>query len=113
VRQLPDLEAPLSDGVVSLRRFTLDDVTEVTRACQDPEIVRWTASIPIPYTESDAQGWIEGHSEHWNSGLTASLAIVDATDGAFMGSSGVLGGSMESRARSCDAFLANCQQMGN
>lgn len=53
---VPDLEAPLSDGVVSLRRFTLDDVAEVTRALQDPEIVKWTASIPTPYAESDAKG---------------------------------------------------------
>ena len=85
MRPFPELEAPLSDGIISLRHFTLDDVADVTRACHDPEIVRWTASIPIPYTESDAQGWIERHSELWNSGITAQFAIVDATNGAFMG----------------------------
>jgi RimJ/RimL family protein N-acetyltransferase len=90
VRRFPSLEAPLSDGIVSLRRFTLDDVAEVTRALQDPEIVRWTASIPIPYTESEAQGWIERHSELWNAGITAPFAIVDATDGAFMGNINVI-----------------------
>ena len=79
INPFPDFESPLSDGVVSLRRFTLDDVPEVTRACQDPEIVRWTASIPTPYAESDAQSWIERHEEHWGSGFTASLAIVDAS----------------------------------
>jgi RimJ/RimL family protein N-acetyltransferase len=47
--------------------------------------VRWTASIPTPYTEPDAQGWIARHSELWNSGVTAQFAIVDATDGAFIG----------------------------
>lgn len=71
--------------MVSLRRFTLADVAEVTRACQDPEIVRWTASIPIPYTEADAHGWIERHPVHWSAGTTASLAIVDASDGALLG----------------------------
>ncbi len=90
MRRFPDLEAPLSDGVVSLRRFALDDVADVTRACQDLEIVRWTASIPVPYTEADAQRWIEGHLENWNSGFTASLAIVDATDGVFMGNINVI-----------------------
>jgi RimJ/RimL family protein N-acetyltransferase len=85
VRPFPDIDAPLSDGIVSLRHFTLADVAEVTRACQDPEIVRWTASIPTPYTEPDAQGWIARHSELWNSGVTAQFAIVDATDGAFIG----------------------------
>jgi RimJ/RimL family protein N-acetyltransferase len=85
VQQFPALEAPLSDGIVSLRHFTLNDVAEVTRALQDPEIVRWTASLPTPYTEADAQGWIERHSELWNSGSTAQFAIVDAADGEFMG----------------------------
>jgi RimJ/RimL family protein N-acetyltransferase len=85
MQQFPDLEAPLSDGIVSLRHFTLNDVAEVTRALQNPEIVRWTASLPTPYTEADAQGWIERHSELWNSGSTAQFAIVDASDGALMG----------------------------
>jgi RimJ/RimL family protein N-acetyltransferase len=82
----PHLDTQLSDGIVSLRRFTIDDVAEVTRACQDSESVHWTASIPNPYTESDAQGRIERQPEHWDSGFTASFAIVDANDGTFMGS---------------------------
>jgi RimJ/RimL family protein N-acetyltransferase len=90
VRPFPHLDTQLSDGIVSLRRFTLDDVPEVTRACQDSEIVHWTASIPIPYTGSDAEGWIERHSEQWDSGFTASFAIVDSNDGAFMGSIDVI-----------------------
>jgi RimJ/RimL family protein N-acetyltransferase len=81
----PNLEVPLSDDVVSLRHFSLDDVGEVTRALQDPEIVRWTASLPVPYAESDARGWINRHSELWKAGTTAQFAIVDAADGAFMG----------------------------
>ena len=85
MQQFPDLESPLSDGIVSLRHFTLDDVAQVTRALQDPEIVRWTASLPTPYAESDARGWIERHSELWDSGTTAQFAIVDANDGAFTG----------------------------
>src|SRR5665213_850091 len=85
MQQFPDLKVSFSDGIVSLRHFTLDDVAQVTRALQDPEIVRWTASLPTPYAESDAQGWIERHSELWNSGTTAQFAIVDANDGAFIG----------------------------
>ena len=85
MRPFPDLEVPLSDDVVSLRHFTLEDVTEVTRALQDQEIVRWTASLPTPYAESDAQGWIERHAELWNAGTTAQFAIVEAAGGALMG----------------------------
>jgi RimJ/RimL family protein N-acetyltransferase len=90
MRSFPDLQAPLSDGIVSLRRFTLDDVADVTRALQDPEIVRWTASIPTPYTETDASGWIERHAEHWDSGTTAHFAIIDTSDGALMGNLNVI-----------------------
>jgi RimJ/RimL family protein N-acetyltransferase len=85
VRSFPQLETELSDGIVSLRHFTLDDVVDVALALQDPEIVRWTASLPTPYTESDARGWIARHSELWDSGATAQFAIVDATDGTFLG----------------------------
>lgn len=90
MRPFPELDAPLSDGTVSLRRFTFDDVANVTRALQDPEIVRWTASVPTPYTESNASGWIEGQSQLWNSGNTASFAIVDAPTGVLLGSIAVI-----------------------
>jgi hypothetical protein len=43
---------PLSDGMVTLRPWTPGDVPEVTLACRDPEIVRWTTQIPKDYTES-------------------------------------------------------------
>ena len=90
VKSFPDLEAPLSDDVVSLRRFTLADIADVTRALQDPEIVRWTASIPTPYTETDASGWIERHPHLWSSGNAASLAIDAAATGVLLGNIAVI-----------------------
>lgn len=90
MRRFPDLDAPLTDGIISLRRFTLADVADVTRACQDPEIVRWTASIPNPYTQSDARNWIERHEQNWKSGFTASFAIADPADDAFLGNLNVI-----------------------
>jgi hypothetical protein len=65
VPPLPQPPLPLSDGVVALRRFTLDDVLDVTRACQDPEIPRWTAGIPHPYEEHHALEWISRHDAMW------------------------------------------------
>lgn len=58
---LPRPKEPLTDGVVTLGYFTLADVPAVTTACQDPEISRWTASIPWPYEEDHARGWIATH----------------------------------------------------
>jgi RimJ/RimL family protein N-acetyltransferase len=90
VTPFPDLKTPLTDGVVSLRALSLDDVADVTRALQDEEIVRWTASIPSPYTESHARTWIEAQLDRWGTGAQAAFAIVDASDGSLLGSIAVI-----------------------
>jgi RimJ/RimL family protein N-acetyltransferase len=71
--------------LVSLRQFNLDDVPAVTAACQDPEIFRWTASIPYPYEEAHARSWIAQHDRFWSSSERAPFAIVSSTTGEFLG----------------------------
>jgi RimJ/RimL family protein N-acetyltransferase len=56
--QLPRPDPPLQDDVITLRQWSFDDVPAVARACQDPEIARWT-TVPTPYTEADARAYIE------------------------------------------------------
>jgi RimJ/RimL family protein N-acetyltransferase len=68
----------------------LADVEDVTRALQDREIVRWTASIPVPYTEASAKGWIDQHGRWWNEGSTASFAIDDTADASMLGNINVI-----------------------
>jgi len=70
-------EPKLSDGVITLRPFTPADVPVVTLACQDPELSRWTAQVPWPYTENDAIEWISRHRAMWSEGRGAPFAIVD------------------------------------
>ena len=86
MRALPALTEPLTDGVVSLRRFGDEDVAAVTRACQDPEISRWTAGIPSPYAEIHARGWIGLHERFWAQEGRATFAFCDATSGELLGS---------------------------
>jgi RimJ/RimL family protein N-acetyltransferase len=50
---------PLSDGEIVLRAWTLSDAPALTRACQDPEIPRWTV-VPSPYEERHAHDFIAG-----------------------------------------------------
>ncbi|CAB4931552.1 MAG: GNAT family N-acetyltransferase [Actinobacteria bacterium] len=50
----------LSDGVVLLRPPGPQDAPDITEACQDPDIVRWT-TVPTPYTLEDAHIWIAEH----------------------------------------------------
>ena len=79
----------LSNGVVTLRPLEMSDVADVTLACQDREIFRWTAVIPSPYTEEDAKGWIATHEQQRSEGEAAPFAIVDAVDGRLLGTMGL------------------------
>lgn len=46
-----------------------NDVAAIVDACQDPQIPRWTGSIPYPYEEDDALEYIEGVvAPGWKSG---------------------------------------------
>ena len=85
---LPRLTVPLTDGELNLRPFDLDDVTAVTEACQDPDISRWTATIPFPYPEEDARSWISTHGDLWSTGQAAQFAITTPTD-ALLGNLGI------------------------
>jgi RimJ/RimL family protein N-acetyltransferase len=78
--------APLTDGTVQLRLFRMSDVGDVTAACQDREISRWTDAVPWPYEEEHARGWISRHEGLWDRGEVAPFAIVGAEEGEFLGS---------------------------
>jgi RimJ/RimL family protein N-acetyltransferase len=86
---LPRSGLPLTDGTVDLRPFTLDDVPAVTAACQDPEISRWTASIPSPYEDEDARTWISAHDAQWERGAAAEFAVTAAVGGRLLGALGL------------------------
>ena len=82
--RLPHPDPPLTDDVVTLREWTLDDVPAVTQACQDPEIPRWT-TVPTPYTEADARGYIEMITDPALEDQV-NLAVTRVTDGVLVGS---------------------------
>ena len=56
--RIPAPDPPLGDDVVTLRPWRMDDAPAITRACQDPEIPRWT-TVPTRYTQADARNWLE------------------------------------------------------
>lgn len=74
----------LTDGVVTLRRWTDDDVDYIYRTCQDPDIQRWTV-VPSPYTEDDAREYVSHLSV---SDDHVSMAVCDAS-GEPVGSVGI------------------------
>jgi RimJ/RimL family protein N-acetyltransferase len=48
----------LTDGTITLRHPSEDDIDAIYEACQDPEVVKWTG-VPSPYFREHAQQWID------------------------------------------------------
>ena len=82
--QLVPPDPPLSDGVVLLRLLRESDIAAMVAHCQDAAMQRFT-SVPAPYTESDARGWITESRARWTSGDAATFAIAVAEDDAYLG----------------------------
>ena len=78
----------LSDGVLVLRPWRLEDVRRVTEICQDPEISRWT-NVPSPYQEEHACTWIEQTIRDWDDRKHAAFAVTDAVTGEVVGAIGL------------------------
>ncbi len=57
MRPIPAFRVTPTDGVVRLREWRPTDVADMTAACRDPEIARWTM-VPDDYRESDARAFI-------------------------------------------------------
>jgi RimJ/RimL family protein N-acetyltransferase len=82
---LPQLEAPLGDGVVSLREWAEPDADRMVPLLNEPEIVRWTR-VPSPYTRADAEEYLARMEHLRRRGDELALAIVDAANGDLLGS---------------------------
>jgi len=82
---VPEPQITLTDGAVTLRPWRPDDAPAVLAACQDPLIARFIP-IPQPYTEADAQAFVEIRGRDWESEDERSFAIVDAATGKLLGS---------------------------
>ena len=57
--RFPDDVPTLTDGLVTLRAHTAEDVRGSWEQCQDPVSQRWT-TVPVPYAMSDARDFVEG-----------------------------------------------------
>lgn len=72
-----------------LRPWRTADAEAVHRACQDPEIARWT-SVPSPYGMEHAHGFVTDFARAaWASGTAAPLGVFDAATGELLGANGL------------------------
>lgn len=82
-------DPPLTDGVIALRAWTLDDVGFVVEVFEDPEVSRYSPTIPFPYTSADALGWLETHEPLRLAGTALRFAVIDAVTGQPLGANSV------------------------
>ena len=87
-RLLPSY-SPVSDGVVTLRPWRLDDADDVRRACDDPLTVRFLP-VPSPYTNEHAVFFLGTVvPAAWSDGTAANVAVTDAVTGELLGAVGL------------------------
>ena len=80
VVSFPDDVPVLTDGVVTLRAHSRDDVDGVHEQCTDPVSRQWT-TVPVPYTRGDATTFVtEVVPRGWAAGRWA--FAVEAADDA-------------------------------
>ncbi|WP_422771505.1 GNAT family N-acetyltransferase [Plantactinospora sp. WMMC1484] len=73
-----------------LRQWRAEDAQDVHRACQDPEIQRWTR-VPSPYRREDAVDFVTRLApQAWSAGSGAPFAVCDAATGDLLGSCGLV-----------------------
>ncbi|MFG2058691.1 GNAT family N-acetyltransferase [Micromonospora sp. NPDC048930] len=79
----------IEDGLL-LRPWRAEDADAVYRACQDPDIQRWT-TVPRPYLPEHALGFVTGISgTAWTEGTGAPFAVCDAATGELLASCGLV-----------------------
>ncbi|WP_089156727.1 GNAT family N-acetyltransferase [Micromonospora sp. NBS 11-29] len=79
----------VEDGLL-LRPWRAEDADAVHRACQDPDIQRWT-TVPRPYRAEHALAFVTTVSgTAWAEGIGAPFAVCDATTGELLGSCGLV-----------------------
>jgi RimJ/RimL family protein N-acetyltransferase len=78
----------LSDANYVLRAPEVADSAQITQACQDRDIARFT-QVPQPYTEADAVQFVAHASRCWADGTGAEFVVVDLQS-ALVGACGIV-----------------------
>ncbi|KOG57120.1 acetyltransferase [Streptomyces griseoflavus] len=68
-----------------LRPFESADAPAVYAACQDPDIPRWTLSMPSPFEMAQAHDYVRTSQEGWRTDTHCRFAVTAKADGALVG----------------------------
>jgi RimJ/RimL family protein N-acetyltransferase len=90
----------ITEDDLLLRPWRPADAEAVHRACQDPDIQRWT-TVPTPYGTEHATTFVaELSPAAWATGSGAPFAVVDRLTGELLGSCGLV--SIDHRLHSAE-----------
>ena len=81
-------DPPLEQDGVRLRPWSLEDLDDVVRCCNDEQVRRFLPPIPIPYTPLDAEEFITGADEALERD-SVTMAVCDAASGELRGAVGM------------------------
>jgi len=79
----------LGDDVIALRPPAERDVDQITAACQDPQIPRFTR-IMSPYTREHAIGFVSRAGQHWHNATEATFVVSSPDDDRVLGAVGLM-----------------------
>ncbi|WP_309227189.1 GNAT family N-acetyltransferase [Micromonospora thermarum] len=80
----------ITEAGLLLRPWRETDADAVHRACQDPDIQRWT-TVPRPYLPEHARAFVtEFSTRQWESGSGAPFAVCDPATGELLGACGLI-----------------------
>lgn len=68
-----------------LRRFRLDDASDVQKLAGNVNVSKMTLNIPYPYKPGMAEEWISSHQDNWESKACISYAIVKLDSDQLLG----------------------------
>lgn len=77
MRELPTLTTPR----LSLRPFRLSDAARVQSLAGKHEVADTTLSLPHPYLDGMAEGWIATHEGEWTRHEGVTLAVTEPDEG--------------------------------
>jgi ribosomal-protein-alanine N-acetyltransferase len=73
-----------------LRRFRLDDASEVQRLAGNRNVSKMTLNIPYPYKPGVAEEWISSHQANWDAKARITYAIVKLDSNQLLGTIGLV-----------------------
>ncbi len=86
----PATQPTLVGRRIDLRPFSLDDAPAVQALAGAREIASTTLTVPHPYEDGLAEGWIGTHAPAYAAGTLATFAVVDRAARHLIGAGGLM-----------------------